>query len=86
MCLYVFDYVCTYVCMYVYTYVCMYVCICMYVLMYVCMYVRTVQLNSNLTLVLINRECLEILFESLINDRMLFVSNSCSVMNLTREW
>ena len=33
----------------------------------------TVQLNSNLTLVLIICVCSQILFESLINDRMLLI-------------
>ena len=38
-----------------------------------------VQLNSNLTLVLITHDFLAIFFESLISDRVLFASNSCSV-------
>ena len=50
------------------------------------MLLHMVQLNSKLILVLITHECLEILFGSLISDRMLFVSNSCSVTYLTCEW
>ena len=50
------------------------------------LYSYTVQLNSNLTLVLITRDFLAIFFESLISDCVLFASNSCSVMCLTREW
>ena len=30
--------------------------------------------------------CLPILFESWINDRVFFVSNSCGVTNLTSDW
>ena len=49
-------------------------------------YVATVQLNSNLTLVLIIHDFLAIFFEFLNNERVLFASNSCSVTYLTHEW
>ena len=46
----------------------------------------TVQLNSNLTLVLITHVCLPIIFKSWTNDCVFFVSNLCSVTNLTHDW
>ena len=74
-CMYIHMFVC--MCVYVRTYLCTYVCVCMYV-----------RYSSTQTwhLFLINCECLEILFESLINDRVLFVSTCNLVFNCHFVW
>ena len=45
-----------------------------------------VQFNSNLTLTFDYSRVFTDLFESLINDHVLFECNSCSIKNMTHEW
>ena len=56
-----------------------------YIKKLIMLYILTVQLNSNLIIILITRMCLPTLLESRTND-CIFASNSCGVTNLTHDW